>query len=168
MMLMTCEKHEWEPEQAFDVHTVATRLTLRFLQDIGAKASPEKSAHLASRKSDRDLLKKQILPELRKKVPTLTHIRDLGAHLNVGARWVAPTITQRARAAIRDVQTLRSLPTTHQNRVAVLAGKVLPKALYAVSTSPAPAMVIKKLTSHMATCLDPRAARSREPHLVLN
>eukprot|EP00969_Alexandrium_andersonii_P262171 11589081-Alexandrium_andersonii.AAC.1 len=52
--------------------------------------------------------------------------------------------------------------------MAVLAGKILPKALYAVSTAPAPAMAIKKLTSHMATCLDPRAAKSREPHLVLS
>eukprot|EP00969_Alexandrium_andersonii_P094256 4164799-Alexandrium_andersonii.AAC.1 len=87
--------------------------------------------------------------------------------MNLGRRYVASTVATRMQAAISDTRVLRSLPSPIANKVAVMRGKILPKALYAVATSPIPKGVLTRLVSVMATCVDPGAARAREPTLAL-
>ena len=49
-------------------------------------------------------------------VQTVTHARDLGAHLSVGARSVAPTLTKRMYQATRTIRTIGNLRTTTKKK----------------------------------------------------
>eukprot|EP00969_Alexandrium_andersonii_P183651 8115077-Alexandrium_andersonii.AAC.1 len=94
-------------------------------------------------------------------------MRDLGSQLNVGKVFVATTLKKRFAKAKEVLGMLSTLPTSQQNKVAVIAGKVLPMGLYGVPTTPVPVGELASLRSKIASALDRRAARSRNVTLAI-
>ena len=83
-------------------------LTHKHMEDMGAMIAPTKSITAASDTTSRKWLRGHRWRRLRKKVPVLTDMRDLGGHLNTAAnRTYGTTLTRRMRTIVDNVRSLQ-------------------------------------------------------------
>eukprot|EP00969_Alexandrium_andersonii_P043052 1888667-Alexandrium_andersonii.AAC.1 len=123
-------------EGSVEQHRAAVEGAIGFLTVLGAKVATEKCLTISSSAEARMRFKRDPVKTLGKPMPVGTHMRDLGSHMSLGRTRYGVTITQRLKEASKDARDLSTFPTGRRQRIAVLRGKVLPKALYGVEAAP--------------------------------
>ena len=108
----------------------AYEATIDYIKDIGGEMAPKKSVLFSTSRVYRKYLRERTWPQLGDiKIKALSAFRDLGTHLNLGDRQVAPTITARVMEATAAADRLRNLPMSDTKKQRILRGLVLAKAL---------------------------------------
>ena len=96
------------------------------------------------------------------------HVRDLGAHMNMGKRAYAPTIAARVRRAILVLRRMRSVPASTATEMKVIMGKVMPMIMYGTQVSPTPKKLVESARAAIADAMDPEMAGCRATSMVMN
>ena len=77
-----------------------------FFDDIGAQLAPSKSTTFSTVRTTRAKLRKHMWKTTGTLIACVLHARDLGSHMNTGARMCAPTLTARLEEATQLVQRI--------------------------------------------------------------
>ena len=149
-----------EEEVAID-HAEAVSWTAEFVADIGALLSASKTKTAASTKAVRATLKREVARGFERPFPLVFDFRDLGSHLVSTRRYVGPTLSARLDQACVTCKAIATLPLAPERRAQVIAGKVIPAALYGCQSSPAASTKVARLRSAIVDTLDRTAARTR-------
>eukprot|EP00969_Alexandrium_andersonii_P309337 13670450-Alexandrium_andersonii.AAC.1 len=91
LLLCTEEGDEAHDLQVVHTHFEAVQSSCDMLHAMGATVSTDKSVTSASTARLRGLCKRQKLRGAADSMPVVGHFRDLGAHLRMHARLIAPT-----------------------------------------------------------------------------
>eukprot|EP00969_Alexandrium_andersonii_P324345 14332132-Alexandrium_andersonii.AAC.1 len=146
-------------EQASD-HIRACEATAEFVSAMGGTLAPDKSRTLATTAPLRACLRKKRVGD-HEPYQVLTHVRDLGAHLAVGARQVAPTLTARLQAGVGMVKRAATMRLPEERLASVIRGKVIPASTYGAPTSAVAVGPLTKLRSTIVEAVDQKAASNR-------
>eukprot|EP00969_Alexandrium_andersonii_P116816 5165217-Alexandrium_andersonii.AAC.1 len=101
-------------------------------------------------------------------MPVAVHMRDLGAHVSVGAVLCGATLSDRLRKGSTAAKHLRAVPGSIEQKAAVIRGKVLVMSCYGAASTPVSAALLKALRANIARAIDPKAAHNRPTALALN
>eukprot|EP00969_Alexandrium_andersonii_P006309 274250-Alexandrium_andersonii.AAC.1 len=69
-------------------------------------------------------------------MPVAVHMRDLGAHVGVGAVLCGATLSDRLRKGSTAAKHLRAVPGSIEQKAAVIRGKVLVMSCYGAASTP--------------------------------
>eukprot|EP00969_Alexandrium_andersonii_P300910 13303199-Alexandrium_andersonii.AAC.1 len=127
----------------FVEHENALEVTLAYFRDMGARVAPAKCKTFASSSALRARAKRYRPRGHGAPFEVVCHGRDLGAHLNFAQRAVGPTLTARLREATRTALTMAKMPAPYPARLNVVAGKIVPQALYGCQATPVAAAPLR-------------------------
>eukprot|EP00969_Alexandrium_andersonii_P305624 13509484-Alexandrium_andersonii.AAC.1 len=78
-------------EDHLDRHVMATQITVDFVNDMGSALSAKKCIAMSTSAHIRSRLKRWRFPGLKDAMTVAVDMRDLGAHLSMGARRIGTT-----------------------------------------------------------------------------
>eukprot|EP00969_Alexandrium_andersonii_P114246 5050349-Alexandrium_andersonii.AAC.1 len=167
LLVATGVQGEATEEEIEAEHGCAVDCTVAYLQAMGSRVSHRKCWNMASTKRIRRSLAKRPVKGCGGPFAVLTHARDLGSHLCVAKRHVAPTLTRRVQAATAVAKRLATLPGPPSRRLAVVNGKVNAMALYGAPAAPVGKQALASLRSAVVDVVDRNMPQIRAPELVL-
>eukprot|EP00969_Alexandrium_andersonii_P064344 2834266-Alexandrium_andersonii.AAC.1 len=97
---------EPDPAEWARAHEDRVRDTIAYIVRMGGKVSPQKCKHVSTSDAVRAQLRRTQGPGA---IPVMTDMRDLGTHLALGKRLVAPTIARRFEAAGKALDSIGNL-----------------------------------------------------------
>ena len=110
-------------EQGHKVFQQALNATHQYLLDMGARIAPDKSYLFASHANVRQWLRQHVWSVIGTTIPTVLHVRDLGAHLNTTARDIGVTLTGRMQNAALLVAKVHRLPIDVATKITIILCK---------------------------------------------
>lgn len=126
-LLSTGARHLEHFEYAFNK-------TREHLDDMGAKIAPLKCYTCATNSAARKWLGTHQWRRLRRTIPVVNDVRDLGAHWCISGRKVATTSTRSMAETTPSMNRLDMAKAPYEKEVA--RGKLLPKGLYGCELGP--------------------------------
>eukprot|EP00969_Alexandrium_andersonii_P085307 3761716-Alexandrium_andersonii.AAC.1 len=100
-LLQTGVQSPLSEDEAHEAHRAAVTDAVRLLQAMGARIAADKSATLASTARLRARWRGLVICGLGQAMPVKTHMRDLGARMNLGQIACSGTIKKRLLEGIR-------------------------------------------------------------------
>ena len=132
---------------------------LEFLQDMGAKVSIKKSYLFSTEPRFRNFLKDFQWPHINCKINVVNDIRDLGAHLNVSARHIGTTLTQRMSEALPKVRRLGWLTLTILVKLNLIGTAIFSGAFYGCEVTHASESHLHTMATAIAQAIHGHAPR---------
>eukprot|EP00969_Alexandrium_andersonii_P367111 15469990-Alexandrium_andersonii.AAC.1 len=99
LMLASGMQGRLEPDQLAVEHDELVEQTFAFFESMGAKVPDEKCKTMVTHSETKSDLKGRRYGREQQAIPIVGDLRDLGSHLSVGNRAVAPTLTARLKEA---------------------------------------------------------------------
>ena len=131
-----------------------------FLFDLGSRLAPSKSATFSTDSNFRDYLRSHVWEQPGQTIGVRNHFRDLGTHVNIAGRTVAPTITGRLKRSVGFVHKVSRLPHSTLNKATFINGKALAMGLYGCEAAPCSDGPMAALTAAIASAIGPHSKRS--------
>ena len=150
MVLAIGEGHEGIFKLNFD-------LTHQYLSDVGARIAPSRSYVFSTNRVTRQRLRDHLWEVLGTKVPVVTHMRDLGSHLSVGATLQGATITARLKKACRIVYKIAKTNLAFFNKAKLIRTVALATGLYGSEAAPVCDQALASLRTAIARTIGPHS-----------
>ena len=130
-------------------------LTLLYFHIIGARIAITKCFLFSTCTATRARLQNHVWPIINCSITVVLHYRDLGAHICLGNRMVAPTLRDRLVAGHGICQKLANTGWEYSSRHRASHTLVLPLSLYGCEASPFPLAEMGKLVTSVARNIGP-------------
>ena len=150
MVYMTSEWH-------LEGFTRAYTATLQYIQDMGARAAPEKSFIFSTSGQTRTWMKTFTWPIIYQPIKVVGHIRDLGTHLNTTCRYAATTSTKRLYEACGMIRKIGYLPHELHYKARMIRTKGFAMGLYGGEAVRVNETAMRKMQTRIADAIGPHS-----------
>lgn len=109
--------------------------THEFLHDTGAIVAPSKSLNFTNSKRGKKWLEETTCVHIKENIKVVEGLRYLGGHISTKGNLRNPTQGDRLDKALGQLQRLRYLPASREDKATIILVKVFPGCFYGIEGS---------------------------------